>query len=78
MKGKIVIIVGSIFQKLFRKIVLFILIKNEDITAYRFKSMNYECLMDIEKNYQAMFKYDFSKDLEKINENYKIVFFFYF
>ena len=38
--------------------------------------MNYECLMDIEKNYEAMFKYDFSKEIDKMDEKYKRVFFF--
>ena len=35
--------------------------------------MSYECLMDIEKNYAAMFKYDFSKGIDNMNEHYKKV-----
>ena len=36
--------------------------------------MSYECLIDLEKNYEAMFKYNFSTEIEKMNENYKKVF----
>ena len=35
--------------------------------------MNYECLMDIERNYNAMFKYDFAKLIDNINSHYKNV-----